>query len=130
MSAKAFYNSPEWREFRLPHLTASRYTCPACKNQRRTSSVLVVHHKRSVRDRPDLALDERNVIPLCRDCHDSLHRVHKHELLVQLLRLLRDPHGVARVDFGPMPEQLALGLQAANDDRMDEDEGLRHASSS
>lgn len=44
--------------------------CKKCKSKKQ----LVVHHKKSRADYPELLMDDKNVITLCRACHMNLHR--------------------------------------------------------
>lgn len=76
-----FYNWPEWRELQqyvseeLDHCE-----CQECKRQGRYSRGYIVHHRKHLRDRPDLALSiydpdtgERQLETLCKRCHEKEH---------------------------------------------------------
>lgn len=81
-----FYSWDAWkRGVRLEVLKLDDFECQLCKAQGkvRTSSAgsrLIVHHVKHLRDRPDLALSvydpetgERQLLTVCKDCHESLH---------------------------------------------------------
>lgn len=55
--------SPKWGALRTQFLRGK--SCAACGS----SSNLEAHHLTPVHVEPALELDERNLIPFCRDCH-------------------------------------------------------------
>jgi 5-methylcytosine-specific restriction protein A len=65
--ARAFYASAAWKVARLEKLAAN----PICEICQRNWS-RDVHHKRPVRDFPDLRLEQSNLQALCPRCHKSL----------------------------------------------------------
>lgn len=90
-----FYKSKEWIRLKAQLLKEAHYECTECRKQgiitrydeaadgtRRLLST--VHHVCHVRDHPELALSvwyknyetgemERNLIPVCKACHNRLH---------------------------------------------------------
>lgn len=68
VAARGFYQTPAWRKLRAAHL-AKHPRCAFCGRPGRT-----VDHKQRRRDRPDLALDPRNLQTLCDTCDDSTKR--------------------------------------------------------
>lgn len=78
-----FYDTKEWRRLRAEVLAEDRYECQECKRQGYYRRATHVHHVNYVTLHPELALcktyvdDEgnvkRNLISLCRDCHEKIH---------------------------------------------------------
>ena len=53
----------------------AKYLCELCLDEGRlTTSNLETHHIEKLTSRPDLALDEDNLICLCRRCHERAER--------------------------------------------------------
>lgn len=70
-----FYTSPLWRRTQAHVLKANHYECSRCKAKGMVVKAKVVHHKKYLRQHPELALDEDNLEPLCEKCHyDEHHR--------------------------------------------------------
>ena len=76
----SFYHWPEWEETRRQVTLLDRGECYRCKQKGRYSPAAVVHHVKHLTDRPDLALSifdpdtkERQLISLCRPCHELEH---------------------------------------------------------
>lgn len=55
------------RQYRLLHPL-----CENCLLEGRTAPAVDVHHIVKIRDRPDLRMDENNVMSVCRTCHKRL----------------------------------------------------------
>lgn len=81
-----FYSWDEWkRKLRPEVLRLDNFECQLCKVRGKvrsssTGSRMIVHHVKHLRDRPDLALSvfdpdtgERQLITVCKDCHEALH---------------------------------------------------------
>ena len=85
-----FYKSKEWIRLKEKILKENHYECSECRKQgiitRYDDGRLLstVHHVCHVRDHPELALSEwykdystgkleRNLIPVCKACHNKLH---------------------------------------------------------
>lgn len=86
--AKTFYNSKEWKSKRLQILERDHYECQECRERLRLAAVegkrlygkdakirraTEVHHKRELKDYPELRLDDDNLISLCVRCHNDKH---------------------------------------------------------
>lgn len=78
----ALYKTKEWQMLREKVLERDHYECQRCNGQNdlgksnkriRLTKANTVHHIQEVRDRPDLMLDENNLISLCHECHDVVH---------------------------------------------------------
>lgn len=57
--------SPKWPAVEKAFLKANQGGCQAC----RAKSTLEVHHKQPFHMHPELELDPKNLIVLCRRCH-------------------------------------------------------------
>lgn len=68
-----FYNSKTWRRIAHKVIRAAHYECQLCKAEHKLSRATVAHHVKHLREFPELAYDERNLMPLCHDCHDKVH---------------------------------------------------------
>ena len=73
-----FYNTRTWNELRERKRKLEHYECERCRKKGKYKKGNTVHHKKYLRDRPDLALDINNLECLCDDCHyDEHHRYSK-----------------------------------------------------
>ncbi len=68
-----FYKTSKWKHKRLAALRRDGYLCQNCKRYGRMTPATTVHHIQHLEDRPDLALDAKNLISLCAACHDKAH---------------------------------------------------------
>lgn len=68
-----FYESPIWRKKRKQVLKENNFECQDCKDKGGFAKADVVHHIKHLRSRPDLALDDDNLRPLCHACHNKQH---------------------------------------------------------
>lgn len=75
-----FYDWADWTRMRSQVLEYDRHECQICKERRRYRRAVIVHHVKHLRDRPDLALSlydpdtgDRQLISLCRSCHEEQH---------------------------------------------------------
>jgi 5-methylcytosine-specific restriction endonuclease McrA len=68
-----FYNSRTWRRKRKEILSRDNKECQRCKAEGGFSKATCVHHIQHLRDRPDLALIDNNLIALCDSCHNKMH---------------------------------------------------------
>lgn len=59
----------KWKAFRLRYLT-EHPLCVDCAGQGRVKAATDVHHKRKVKDAPELQYDHENLMALCGECHD------------------------------------------------------------
>lgn len=75
--SKQFYASAKWKRIRNYILIRDQYKCQRCGD----TGFLEVHHKihlspDNIHD-PKIALDEKNLVTLCRDCHFKVHEEDK-----------------------------------------------------
>lgn len=68
-----FYNSRTWRNKRKQILKRDNYECQFCKAKGKVGRGEVVHHIKHLKDRPDLALDDKNLTTVCNTCHELEH---------------------------------------------------------
>ena len=86
--AKKFYKSARWLHKREQILKRDHYECQICRERiretdesgkilsmqdRRIHRATIVHHIHHLKDNPELALDDDNLISVCHQCHDKLH---------------------------------------------------------
>lgn len=85
---KHFYNSKEWKHKRIDILQRDLYECQDCRERLRTAAAAgqrlygdetkirraaEVHHIKELRENPELALEDDNLISLCTQCHNLRH---------------------------------------------------------
>lgn len=75
-----FYNSKEWRRKRDVILKRDDYQCKQCKRYGKVTPADTVHHIYTLSTRPDLKLDNRNLISLCESCHEKMHNKYSNTL--------------------------------------------------
>lgn len=68
-----FYSRAPWKKKRLEILARDNNECQMCKDRRLQEQADVVHHIKHLRDRPDLALVDDNLVSLCNSCHNEVH---------------------------------------------------------
>lgn len=75
-----FYDWKDWLRVREDVLNLDHRECQFCKKRGRHRAAVIVHHVKHLRDRPDLALSifdsetgERQLVSLCRACHEEQH---------------------------------------------------------
>lgn len=76
--AKKFYNTKAWEICRTNVLIKYYYLCVECFRNKLIVVYDVVHHIKSRKDYPELALVESNLIPLCHSCHNKAENNTKH----------------------------------------------------
>lgn len=69
----AFYICKAWLHLRADILKEQHYECQRCKEKGRFVPATVVHHVKTVRRYPWLALDKGNLLALCDECHYEIH---------------------------------------------------------
>ena len=77
------YNNQTWRNLRIKILAQDKYECQICRANKRYAPAVIVHHVNHADARPDLFLSQfyadadgtlqRNLVSLCRDCHEREH---------------------------------------------------------
>jgi len=68
-----FYKSYTWQKCRGTTLERDGYLCQVCLRGNIPTPADTVHHIVHLRDDPTLALEDTNLISVCRDCHETLH---------------------------------------------------------
>lgn len=82
--AKSFYNSSAWKTKRILILNRDHWECQDCVsriksgkelrgNDRRINRAVDVHHIKELKEHPELALEDDNLISLCVPCHNIRH---------------------------------------------------------
>lgn len=70
---KAFYHTGPWKRKRLEILRRDHYACQRCRMKGMYGRAVIVHHIQHLKDVPELALTDSNLISLCGQCHDEVH---------------------------------------------------------
>ena len=73
MNRELFYKSKCWQMKREHILRRDKYLCQNCKRYGRRTEAVTVHHIEHLEDRPDLALEDSNLVSLCNACHNKMH---------------------------------------------------------
>ena len=67
-----FYKSKDWKDLRIVKLESDP-CCEVCLRRGIVRPAGNVHHRKEVREYPDLALDLDNLESLCIGCHNRTH---------------------------------------------------------
>lgn len=70
---KAFYHTGAWKKKRKEILKRDHNSCKICRQNGKYTKAVTVHHIKHLRDVPELALTDNNLISLCRECHEKQH---------------------------------------------------------
>ena len=70
--SRAFYHSVVWLKLRIVKLTNSPY-CEQCLLGCVYTPAYMVHHIQPISTHPHTALDEDNLMSMCKPCHSRLH---------------------------------------------------------
>jgi 5-methylcytosine-specific restriction enzyme A len=73
----AFYICHAWLHLRDEVMTEQHHECQRCKAKGLYVPATTVHHVKTVRRFPWLALTKSNLLCLCDDCHYDIHHPHK-----------------------------------------------------
>ena len=68
-----FYKSSAWEKKRWEILARDNHECQVCKEEGGFAPATTVHHLKHLEDRPDLALDDDNLVSVCAACHNREH---------------------------------------------------------
>lgn len=68
-----FYKTTIWKKLREKVLDINNYDCQHCKSKGRANKANTVHHIKHLKEHPELALDENNLMAVCKECHNELH---------------------------------------------------------
>lgn len=63
--------TPEYKEWRTKVFMRDKFTCVICG---KTGGELEAHHIYTFADHPDLRLDIKNGVTLCKTCHKKVHK--------------------------------------------------------
>lgn len=89
-----FYIWGPWKRIRKEVLKLDHNECQDCKSKGEVKTATTVHHNQYLRKHPELALDiyyeyqgkrYRNLISLCRNCHERRHGYRKEKKSSALL---------------------------------------------
>ena len=69
----AFYHTARWQAKRKDILRRDRKQCRMCRDKGRYTPATTVHHLKHLREYPELALTDDNLISLCSECHELVH---------------------------------------------------------
>lgn len=81
-----FYTCGKWKKLRAAVLELDKHECQLCRSRGKYTKATTVHHVNYVKQHPELALEiwyewqgerKRNLISLCRDCHEEVHGYRK-----------------------------------------------------
>lgn len=73
MKKKSFYKSKEWKAKRKEILKRDNKECQKCKSRGKYYKAETVHHIKHLKEHPELALTDSNLISLCYACHNQEH---------------------------------------------------------
>ena len=75
---EAFYTTRAWRKARESYLSSVGRLCEICLSKGLIEPAVHVHHKKPITtenlDDPRITLDHSNLMALCKECHQALHR--------------------------------------------------------
>ena len=69
-----FYKSKAWRQLRNYVMERDHHLCQLCLKEGNIVDATVVHHIVPVRDDWSLRLKENNLISICDECHNKIHK--------------------------------------------------------
>lgn len=102
---KQFYNSKRWKIKRNDILKRDHYECQDCLKrikdaaingvqlaavERKIRCAQEVHHIKELREHPELALDDNNLISLCIECHNIRHGRYPKKIIRRKPRLTEE----------------------------------------
>lgn len=70
---KAFYHTTAWKRKRRKILERDHNSCQRCRQRGRYRRAVTVHHVKHLKDVPELALEDSNLLSLCSECHEEMH---------------------------------------------------------
>lgn len=91
MSSIGFYDSRAWRRIRREVMAMDHNECQICRAQHRHAPGAIVHHRFHLDEYPEYGLSvwvddpasgkrRRNLITVCRECHETVCHPHRLEL--------------------------------------------------
>ncbi len=103
--AKEFYNSSAWKHKRMEILERDHYECQDCRQRLRNAAkegrllsgrdrkiwpAEEVHHIQELKEYPELALNNDNLISLCTQCHNLRHGRNPYKFVRRKKRLTEE----------------------------------------
>lgn len=74
-----FYHTGRWITKRRAILQRDHNQCQHCRAKGRYTKADTVHHLKHLRDYPELALTDDNLISVCENCHENIYHPEKHK---------------------------------------------------
>lgn len=71
-SIKPFYDSKEWKNVRKMKMLEANYRCEKCGNVAEEVHHIIVLNESNITN-PMITLNVKNLIALCKDCHNKEH---------------------------------------------------------
>lgn len=78
------YKTSQWKLIKTEVLEEFHYECSRCKSKGIIQKAQMVHHVNHVQTHPEMAYEKyyidvlgrkkRNLIPLCNECHNEVHK--------------------------------------------------------
>lgn len=68
-----FYGSYEWQVTAREAIKAAHGECRMCKENHKLTKATTAHHIKYLRNAPELAYEQSNLLALCHDCHERIH---------------------------------------------------------
>jgi len=99
---KSLYKQKKWEKKRIAILKRDNYLCRECKRYGKTTPATTVHHILPIEQRPDLKLNNINLISLCNECHNQMHDRSSNELTEKGMQWV--------VRISPLLEKIRIGL--------------------
>lgn len=99
---KHFYNSRQWKEKRIKILNRDLHECQDCRRRLEQAAkegrllhgedgiirlAKEVHHIKKLKDYPELALEDNNLVSLCVQCHNIRHGRNTHRFVKKKKRV-------------------------------------------
>lgn len=72
---QSFYNSGAWRTLSETIKLHFVGVCVLCWFRNKVVDSVTTHHIETLKERFDLRLDEKNLVPLCDCCHKEVHKL-------------------------------------------------------
>lgn len=78
-----FYESRQWKQLSRQVIAEYHGECFLCRQQKKLTRAVLVHHVRPLREYPELAYSRTyrdkggeyiQLMPLCFECHERIHR--------------------------------------------------------
>ena len=71
---KLFYKQMAWRRLRVVALQRDNCLCQNCLRNKKITIATEVHHKKPIKNYPELSLELSNLESLCWQCHEETKR--------------------------------------------------------